>query len=153
MDICALVYVFMGLLDYPERNFRCPACGHKMRTEEYRAFSPWVCRRCGEQLQFSRAYGAIQTWGTLLLSLAICYLFRLSGWEFVLIAVIIWPVLLFLSNSVHRVVPPRLERYRPLGSGLGSHSPRTLFSNTSPTTPLANESRETKQESENTSSK
>jgi hypothetical protein len=117
----------MGLFDYPVRNFRCPACGAKMDTREYRAFKPWTCRQCGEQLQFSRRYGNVLGWTVMGCSFILAYAIGLRGWQFVIAGIVIWLLGMLLSPAIDKYFPPSLERYKPLESGFGRPKPLTLF--------------------------
>ena len=128
--------VSMGLFEYPIRDFRCPACGTKMETREYRALTPWVCRRCGEQLQFSRFYGNVSVLSVTVISFLfalLAYMLELPWWQSLVAGVVMWFAGIFVVvPALGKIIPPALERYRPLGSGLGSHSPTTLFPHGSP---------------------
>jgi len=101
-------------LRYPVRNFRCPFCGARMRTEEYKGWKPWVCPGCSKQLQFSTFQGCVVQLLFLGVALLALYLLGLRGWQlfgaallgaFVLTVVLIGPL--------DRVLPRRLEPYRP----------------------------------------
>ena len=99
---------------YPVRNFRCPFCGAKMPTEQYKAWKPWRCPGCSQELQFSETYNRVVQscfFGVALLSL---YLAGLRGWQLFGAVLLAGSLLtLLLTVPLHRIVPPRLERYRP----------------------------------------
>jgi len=99
---------------YPVRNFKCPFCGTRMPTEEYRGWKPWKCPGCSAALQFSEAYGYIVQvcfFGVALLSLS---LLGLRGWRLVGAVVLAGSLLtVVLTGPLHRVIPPPLEPYRP----------------------------------------
>lgn len=40
------------ILQYPVRNFRCPYCGAKMPTEEYKGWKPWYVRAALRNFSF-----------------------------------------------------------------------------------------------------
>ena len=107
---------------YPERNFRCPFCGTRVPTEQYRGGGPWVCSKCFRPLQFSASYGKFLSYGALGMSFLCCYLIGLWGWQLIILSLVIWFPLLFVFIGIfHRVVPPRLEPYE--GSMLTLFSP------------------------------
>jgi hypothetical protein len=69
------------VIRYPVRNFRCPFCGAKMPTEEYKGWKPWKCPGCSAELQFSQADGFILQLCFLGLALLLLYLLGLRGWQ------------------------------------------------------------------------
>ena len=99
---------------YPVRNFRCPFCGAKVPTEQYGGWEPWKCPGCAGELQFSEAYGWIAQlcfFGVPLLTL---YLLGLRGWQLFGAVVLAGSFLtVVFIGPLHRIVPPRLEPYRP----------------------------------------
>ena len=101
-------------IHYPVRHFRCPFCNAKMPTEEYKGWKPWKCPGCSRELQFSEAYGWIVQlcfFGVVFLSL---YLLGLRGWHLLGAAVLVGSLLtVVLIGPLHRILPPRLEAYRP----------------------------------------
>jgi hypothetical protein len=101
-------------LRYPVRNFRCPFCGTKMQTEEYKGWKPWICHGCSAELQFSQAQGAILQlcfFGVALVSL---YLLGLRGWQLLGAALLAGIILtLILTGPLDRIFPRRLEPFHP----------------------------------------
>jgi hypothetical protein len=103
------------ILQYPVRNFRCPFCGAKMYTEEYKGWKPWVCHGCSAELQFSEADGSILQLCFLVVVFVVLYLLGIRGWHLVagtfiggfLAAVV-------LGAPLDRIMPRRLEPFRPL---------------------------------------
>ena len=99
-------------ISYPVRNFRCPFCGARVPTEQYRGGRPWVCPGCSRPLQFSATYEKFLSYGALGTSFLCCYLLGLWGWQLIIASLVIWFPLLFIFIGIfHRFVPPRLEAY------------------------------------------
>jgi phage FluMu protein Com len=98
---------------YPVRNFRCPFCGAKMRTEEYKGWKPWKCPGCSAELQFSKAHGAIVQLCFFGVALVFLYLQGFRGWQLGGITVLGGGLLaLMLYGPLTKILPPRLELYR-----------------------------------------
>ena len=99
---------------YPIRNFRCPFCGARVPTETYIGWKPWKCPGCSAELQFSAAYGQIVQLVALVVVLLFLCLTGLRGWQLFFATILlgfVLAVLLFLPFT--RVLPPKLETYRP----------------------------------------
>jgi hypothetical protein len=101
-------------IQYPARNFKCPFCGEKMPTQEYKAWQPWNCPGCSAKLQFSEAYGWVVQLCFLGMALLLLYLLGLRGWQLAVVGVLAGSLLtLVLIGPLHRIMPPSLEAYRP----------------------------------------
>jgi hypothetical protein len=101
-------------LRYPVRNFRCPFCGAKMPTEEYKGWKPWTCPGCSQDLQFSRTHGCLVQLCFLGVALIILYFLGLRGWELFVGALLGGGVLaVVFIGPLDRVIPRGLEPYRP----------------------------------------
>jgi len=99
-------------LRYPVRNFRCPFCGAKMRTEEIRAFQPWVCLDCSRELQFSKAHLCVLQMVFWLVALLILYYLDFHGWRLLVGTILLGGGLAFvLAGPLDRILPPALEPY------------------------------------------
>jgi hypothetical protein len=99
-------------LRYPVRNFKCPFCGAKMPTEQYRFMQPWVCPGCSQELQFSKARGCVLQFCFFGAALLCLYWLGLRGWQLVAGAVLGGSFLtVALSGPLDRVIPHRLEPY------------------------------------------
>ena len=99
---------------YPVRNFRCPFCGARMPTETYKGWQPWKCPDCARDLQFSEAYGWIVQLVFFLFSLSSLYFFGFRGWQLFGAAIVAaFALTVLFVGPLHRVIPPRLEAYRP----------------------------------------
>ena len=85
-----------------------------MPAEEYKGWKPWKCPDCSAELQFSESYGWIVQlclFGVALLSL---YLMGLRGWQLLGGVLLVGSLLtVVLVGPLHRIVPPKLEPYRP----------------------------------------
>ena len=102
------------ILQYPVRNFRCPFCGAKMRTEEYKYLKPWVCQSCSAELQFSAANGRILTFCFIGVALLLLYLMGLRGWQLALAVIPAGFILTFIFTvPLDRILPRRLEPFCP----------------------------------------
>jgi hypothetical protein len=111
-------------IQYPVRNFRCPFCGARMRTEEYKGRKPWTCPGCSRQLQFSETHGYILQLCFMGLALLFLYLLGIRGWG-LLVGTLVGGFVLTVvfTGPLDRIIPPRLEPYRPIEwpkRGLGS---------------------------------
>ncbi|SRR5581483_149983 len=101
-------------ISYPVRNFRCPFCGTKMPTEEYKGWTPWKCPGCSAELQFSEAHGLILQVCFVGLALLLLYLLGLRGWELAVGAVLLgFALAVVFGAPFDRILPRRLELYRP----------------------------------------
>lgn len=99
---------------YPVRNFRCPFCGVKMPTEEYRGGKPWICPGCSQGLQFSRTHGCLVQLCFLGVALIVLYFLGMRGWELFVGALLCGGVLaMVFIGPLDRLIPRRLESYRP----------------------------------------
>jgi hypothetical protein len=96
---------------YPVRNFRCPTCGAKMPTEQYKGWTPWVCPNCSEEWQFSKMYGVAVQLCCWVLAFIALYAMGFRGWGLFLLAFLGGVPLTVLGAALHRVIPPRLEPY------------------------------------------
>jgi hypothetical protein len=99
---------------YPVRNFRCPFCGARVPTETYKGWKPWICPGCSAELQFSAAYG--QTTPLVFFAVALLPLYTVGfrGWQLFGTAILLGLVLMALFlGPLERVLPPKLEAYRP----------------------------------------
>lgn len=98
---------------YPERNFRCPACGAKMPTEQLKAFKPWVCPGCSQEWQFSEMHDVIVQlclWGLVFIVL---YGMGSRGWGLFLLTLFGGLALaIVVAGPLDRVLPRRLEPYK-----------------------------------------
>jgi hypothetical protein len=97
---------------YPVRNFRCPSCGARMPTEQYRGWRPWVCPGCSQEWQFSKMHGSlIQLCSWMLVFIAL-YAMGYRGWGLFLLAFFGGVALtVALGAPLDRVIPRRLEPY------------------------------------------
>lgn len=97
---------------YPQRNFRCPSCGTKMPTEQYRGGRPWICPSCSQEWQFSKTQGSVVqlcSWVVVFIGL---YAIGFRRWELFLLAFVGGVVLtVILAGPLDRIIPPRLEAY------------------------------------------
>jgi len=101
-------------IPYPIRNFKCPFCGARMPTEEYKGWKPWKCPGCSAELQFSAAYGQIFPLVCFVVALLFLYITGFRSWQLFVAAIFLGFVLdILLFLPVTRVLPPRLETYRP----------------------------------------
>lgn len=99
---------------YPVRNFRCPFCGTKMRTEEYKGFEPWVCHGCSAELQFSAAHGSILQFCFIGVALLLLYFAGLRDWWLAITVIPTGFILTFIFTvPLDRILPRRLEPYCP----------------------------------------
>src|SRR5215471_14624974 len=80
---------------YPARNFKCPFCGTKLPTDEYRGWKPWLCPGCSAKLQFSDSYG---------------WIVQLAFFMAALLSAFLLTVLLI--EPLTAIFPPGLEAYR-----------------------------------------
>ncbi len=102
------------ILQYPVRNFRCPFCGAKMYTEEYKGWKPWVCHGCSAELQFSASDGSILQLCLFGVALLVLYLLGERGWHLVLGTFIGGSLAtVVLVGPLDRIMPRRLELYCP----------------------------------------
>ena len=85
-----------------------------MPTEEYKGWKPWVCRGCSRELQFSERYGSILQLLCLGVALVSLYLLGFRGWRLALLTIVTGAVLaIVLGGPLGRILPPKLEPYRP----------------------------------------
>ena len=101
------------LFSMPE--FKCLTCGAVMPR---RPRQPWTCSSCSGRFQISQAYRRIVAW--VLIGLLLCFfgLFGLRGWRLFIVAIVIWFPVLGLSIPVlYRIIPPRVEPYKPTSTG------------------------------------
>lgn len=99
---------------YPVRNFRCPFCGAKMPTEQYKGWKPWICPGCSQELQFSETYGWVVQLFFLGVALLLLYLLGFRGWQLLgFTAVAGFLLTVIFIGPLGRIIPPRLESYRP----------------------------------------
>ena len=113
----------------PVRNFKCPFCGSRMPTEQYKFGQPWKCPSCSRPLQFSEAYGYVVEFLMAALIFVVLYALGVRGW-YLLCALVLWfPATVIVIGPLHRIIPPRLEPYRPIEWQFSLHhrSPLTLF--------------------------
>lgn len=97
---------------YPVRNFRCPSCGVRMPTEQYRGARPWVCPSCSQQWQFSKTHGSVVQLCSWVLVFIALYAIGFRGWELFLLAFVGGVALtVVLAGPLDRIIPPRLEQY------------------------------------------
>jgi len=96
---------------YPERNFRCPSCGARMPTEQYKGWRPWVCPNCSQEWQFSKMYGCVVQVCCWVLAFIALYEIGFRGWGLFLLTFLVGLPLTILGPPLHRVIPPRLEPY------------------------------------------
>ena len=109
---------------YPVRNFRCPSCGARMPTEQYRGWVPWVCPSCSQEWKFSRKYGVtVQLCCWVLMFIAL-YAMGFRGWVLFPMAFLGGVALtVVIGGPLGRIIPPPLEPYEvpfwavPKGSG------------------------------------
>ena len=102
------------IIQYPVRNFRCPFCGAKMYTEEYKGWKPWVCHGCSAELQFSAADGSMLQLCFLVVVFVVLYLLGIRGWHLVAGTFIGGFLAAFvLTVPLDRILPRRLEPFRP----------------------------------------
>lgn len=99
-------------IPYPVRNFRCPSCGGKMPTEQFRGWRPWVCPGCSEEWQFSKMHGSVEQVCFWVLAFFALYAMGYRGWELFLLAFFGGLALaVVFGGPLDRVIPPRLEPY------------------------------------------
>ncbi len=99
---------------YPVRSFKCPFCGARMLPEEYKGWKPWKCHGYSAELQVSAAYGQTVQLVVFATVLLVLYLTGFRGWQLFVAAIFLAFVLTaLLVGPLGRVLPPRLERYRP----------------------------------------
>jgi hypothetical protein len=99
---------------YPVRNFKCPFCGERMPTQEYKGWKPWVCPGCSAELQFSEAHGSILQLCFFVVALFSLYLMGIRGWQLAVGTVLAGFVLAVIFGApLDRILPPRLEPYKP----------------------------------------
>lgn len=97
---------------YPVRNFRCPSCGTRMPTEQFRAGRPWICPGCSQGWQTSKTHGSVVLLCFWLLAFLGLYVVGFRGWQLFLLAFIGGVVLtVILAGPLDRIIPPRLEAY------------------------------------------
>ncbi len=112
-------------LRYPVRNFRCPSCGARMPTEQYRGRKPWVCPSCSQEWQFSKTHGSVVQLCSWVLVFTALYAMGFRGWELFLLAFLGGVALtVVLAGPLERVIPPRLEQYEAPFGALASGSTR-----------------------------
>ncbi len=98
---------------YPERNFRCPACGAKMPTEQIRAYKPWVCPGCSQEWQFSEMHGSLVQLGSWALVFIVFYAMGSRGWPLFLVTLLGGLALaIVVAGPLDRILPRRLEPYK-----------------------------------------
>ena len=99
---------------YPVRNFKCPFCGARVPTETYRGWKPWKCPGCSAELQFSAAYCQILPLVFFAMALLFLFITGFRSWQLLVGAIFLGFVLtMLLTGPLTRVLPPKLERYRP----------------------------------------
>ncbi len=97
---------------YPKSNFRCPACGAKMPTEQFRGWRPWVCPGCSQEWQFSEMYGSVVQLCSWVLVFIVLYAMGSRGWGLFLLTLFGGVALTILvGGPLNQVIPPRLELY------------------------------------------
>lgn len=97
---------------YPVRNFRCPSCGARMPTEQFRGWRPWVCPNCSQEWQFSEMYETVVQLCCWVLAFIALYAMGFRSWGLFLWAFFGGIALTILGPPLHRVLPPRLEPYK-----------------------------------------
>jgi hypothetical protein len=97
---------------YPVRNFRCPSCGARMPTEQYRGWRPWVCPNCSQEWQFSKMHGSVVQLCSWVLVFIALYAMGFRGWGLFLLAFFGGvAVTVVFGAPLDRIIPPRLEQY------------------------------------------
>ena len=110
---------------YPVRNFRCPSCGAKMPTEQYRGWRPWVCPSCSQEWQFSKMHGSVVQLCSWVLVFIALYAMGFRSWGLFLLAFLGGLALVIvLAGPLDRVIPPRLEQYEAPFWALASRGTR-----------------------------
>ncbi len=97
---------------YPERNFRCPACGAKMPTEQFRGFKPWICPGCSQEWQFSEMHDVMLQLCSWVLVFVVLYAMGSRGWGLFFLTLFGGVALaIVVAGPLDRVIPRRLEPY------------------------------------------
>ena len=97
---------------YPVRNFKCPSCGERMPTEQYRGGRPWVCPSCSQEWQFSKMHGTVVQLGSWVAVFVGLYAMGFRGWQLFVLGFLGGVVLtVIVAGPLDRVIPPRLEAY------------------------------------------
>ena len=86
-----------------------------MLTEQYKGWKPWVCSGCSAELQFSESHDLTLQLCFFGIALLPLYLLGVRGWQLAVGIVLVGFALAFvLGGPLTRILPPRLEPYRPL---------------------------------------
>ena len=91
-------------------TLKCPFCGCALPNRQYKARQALTCPGCSRRLILARWYLNFTTAIAFILTLLVCWLFRIHGWWLLPGFVLLWfPTDLVWTFLFVRIIPPKFE--------------------------------------------